>query len=983
MTTHTKEALLEELAKGDSMRRWGAVLALGRDAVNDALQAHFVEQFDQHGGLPIIQGEYFIDPVARTEKVVFDNLTLGPPQLSFRGAAGVSTQVRVSMELLTGQCVSSMIMSANVEQFRRSHVLEMGMGYQFEVYGHLKVQPHAYLDKYQVVLDITDASEPTCTLGGNGTAAQKMGEFILEQLQYEWVINSPLPVLELDIFGHSGLSTTRIDVAAQQAPAGAGGGTSPDDDGALLVLMQLVGGAEADRPGSPLPYLLPRKNDTANYGSALLISRERAPLAKNRPAVALEQLVLPDANAVVLEEEEHNPHDMIVFGDVQATAFSRQLQPRIGKVAAGKRAQFTVANPTVGSWTAQDVHNPRNSGEIEAGTYMAPTASTFPLRQRLMNIKAHFANVQEGASKSALVVASSEDLVISPRVVIWANGDGPVRLTASQGGRLEWETDGDKFGRIVRDPVDDNETPHALFTPNTPPNDEPIRLQRIKVTNWGDESGYATVVILAMRAPLQVQPFYVPNMGASGSQTFSLTESRTEQASDKTWGDRPAVLSTKWELYGKGKLVDGQYTAPESDPGEVSVVAGVYGGQAGIAVIEHNVHASLSNTIGPPRWKALNQFKLFLNDTSRKKAWANGRQQVAVDIHIETKSFNDDDGVPIYDPVSDAELATLQLTHRDGTPIKWLPANTEAIAPNGENWAASKFRNRFDYLPAGEGLVSVQEAQEAQARKDQSKAVGVKGQEEALRIVTVYLQTKESEVRWIRAKFESHENKTLYSFVVNPTADGEVELGGLPPRKLDISDLEPFTGKRVAANGGFDVIDDRGTVVDGHNYWHYTTHYWALRARGQRRFVDVRFDHVSVLRYESELLDETFASYVGVAYVPRVLPGRTADRRIEYQAQMELLALQQAGTPLNREFATGEHFSAGTLLVSLERVSDMKFWYDQQGIRWREQLSEPLYFTLIDNYGTESALYINWGQELNDGSISPIDARNFLHWEFQ
>ncbi len=139
MTTHTKEALLEELAKGDSMRGWGAVLALGRDAVNHALQAHFVEQFDQRGGLPIIEGEYFIDPVARTEKVAFENLTLGPPQLSFKGASGASTQVRVSMELLTGHCVSSTIMSAHVEQFRRSHVLEMGMGYQFEVYGHLNV----------------------------------------------------------------------------------------------------------------------------------------------------------------------------------------------------------------------------------------------------------------------------------------------------------------------------------------------------------------------------------------------------------------------------------------------------------------------------------------------------------------------------------------------------------------------------------------------------------------------------------------------------------------------------------------------------------------------------------------------------------------------------------------------------------------------------------------------------------------------------
>lgn len=978
MTTNTKEALLAELAKGDSMRGSGAVLALGRDAVNDALLANFVEQFDQRGGLPVIKGEYFIEPATRTEKVAFDNLTLGPPQLSFKDSVGSSGLVRVSMELLTGQCVFSTIMSGNVEQFRRSHVLEMGIGHRLEFYGRLKVQQHAYLPKLDVVLDLTEPGEPTCTLGGDGTAAVRMAEFILEQLKYEWVLDSPFSLLTFDIYGHSALSTQSIQAVAQRAPAGAGGGTSPEDDGAVMVLMQLVAGPQVGQPGNPLPYLLPRKTATDNYASALLISRERAPIAKDRAAVVLEQLVLPDASAVVLESQEHNPHDMIVFGDFKPTANSRQPQPRIGKVTAGKSAQFTVANQSVDSWTALDVHTPRESGEIEAGKYTAPAAKTFPLRQRLVNVKANFADVQQGASKSALVVASSEALVISPRVVIWAKGDGPVRLTASQGGRLEWEPDGDEFGTIVRDPEGDSETPHALFTPHEPTSNPPIRLQRIKVTNWGGDSGYATVVILAQRAALQLKPFHVPNMRASGSQQFDLDQVPAKQSAHDTWGGRPAVQSTTWELYGEGDLVDGMYTAPAVSTGQASVIVGVFNGSAGLAVIEHNDNASLRNTIGFQRWMSLNTFKLFLNDTSRKKAWANGRQQVGIDIHIETNPIQDEDGNDVYEPVSDAELATLQLTHRNGTPIEWLPADTEAIAAGGRNWAGSKFRNRFDYLPAGEGLVSEQEAKQAQARKEQSKAVGVKGKEEALRIVTVYLQTTEAEVSWIRAKFQSYRNTWHDSFVQHPTGDGEVELGGLPPKKLDIADLEPFTGKRVAQEKGFDHPDG-----DTHNYWHYTTHYWTLRARGQRSFVDVRFDHVSVLKYESELIGETFSSYVGVAYVPRVLPGRTADRRIEYQAELELMALNRAGTPLNREFANGEHLSSGTLLVSLERVSDMTFWYQRPGDFWPERLNGPMKFTLIDNYGTSHALFINWGRQLEDGSISPTDRRNYLHWKFQ
>ncbi|MFV3405046.1 hypothetical protein ACNFIC_13945 [Pseudomonas sp. NY15463] len=983
MSTYTKEALFEELAKGDSTRGSGAVLALGRDAVNRALQASFVEQFDQRGGLPVIEGEYFIDPDARTERVAFEYLTLGPPQLSFKDASGSSGQVRVSMELLTGQCVSSTVMSGNVEQLRRSHVLNMGMGYRFEVYGRLKVQPHPYLDKYNVVLDLSEASEPSCTLGGNSTAAVRMGEFILEQLRYEWLLSSPLSLLAFDVFGNSGLSTRHIQAVAQRAPSGAGGGTSPEDDGAVLVLMQLVAGPEVGQPGIGLPYLLPRNSDTDNYASALLISRERAALAKGRPGVVLEQLVLPDAYQVVLEKDEHNPHDMIVFGDVRAAAFSRQPQPVMAQVAAGKSARFSVANQSVRTWTARDVNNPMDSGQIQAGDYVAPASNTFPLRQRLVNVKAHFANAQEGASTSALVVASSEDVVISPRVVIWVKGDGPIRLTASQGGRLEWEPEGDKFGSIVRDPDGDVETPHAIFTPDEPTFDPPVRLQRIKVTTWEGGSGFATVVILSMRAPLQVEPFHVANMPASGSTQFTLAESLTRQVPAQTWADSPAVHSTQWVLYGEGEVDAGKYTAPASSVGQVSVVAGVHDGQAGIAVIEHNGNTRLEHAGVPQRWVELSEFKLFLNDTSRKKAWANGRQQVGIDIHIKTSPFNDPDGNTLYDPVSDAELATLQLTHRDGTPIEWLPADTEAITPGRAQWACSKFRNRFDYLPATEGFVPAQEAKAQQARKDQSKAIGVKGEEEALRIVTVYLQTTQAEVQWIRAKFQSHTNKWFDSFVKHPSGDGEVELGGLPPRKLDIADLEPFTAKRVAEKDGFTKLDDFGGVVDGHNYWHFTTDYWTLRARGQRSFVDVRFDHVSVLKYESELLDETFTSYVGIAYVPRVLPGRTADRRIEYQAELELMALTRASTPLNREFAAGEHFSAGTVVVALERVSDMKFWYQPGGRLFPEPLGKPLYFTLIDNYGSESKLYMNWGRQLDNGSISAVDVRNFLHWKFQ
>lgn len=125
------------------------------------LQSNFVEAFTDSGVLQPISGEFYIDPGTRTEKVAFENLTLGPTQLSFQGASGSGPQVRVRMELIAGSCASSTFMIGNVNRLRRSHALEMGMGYQFEVYGRLKVQAHEHLDRSLVVLDLSEADKPT------------------------------------------------------------------------------------------------------------------------------------------------------------------------------------------------------------------------------------------------------------------------------------------------------------------------------------------------------------------------------------------------------------------------------------------------------------------------------------------------------------------------------------------------------------------------------------------------------------------------------------------------------------------------------------------------------------------------------------------------------------------------------------------------------------------------------------------------------
>ncbi|EJT85642.1 hypothetical protein PPS11_05683 [Pseudomonas putida S11] len=168
---------------------------------------------------------------------------------------------------------------------------------------------------------------------------------------------------------------------------------------------------------------------------------------------------------------------------------------------------------------------------------------------------------------------------------------------------MEWALEGNAFGSIERDPAGDQNTPHALFTPAPPTDNSPIRLQRIQVRNWGEEEGYATVI--HPRQDCTLGGTTLPCIHVTGrwqSVLFSMPELPEEPPAatlETAWDDHPVVQSTRWVLYGEGELDEdsGQYTAPEQSTGQASVVAGIYGGQAGIAVIEH--HAGSPREMAP------------------------------------------------------------------------------------------------------------------------------------------------------------------------------------------------------------------------------------------------------------------------------------------------------------------------------------------------------------------------------------------------
>lgn len=943
MAVNTKEALLKELAQGSVAYEWGAILALGRDTVNAMLQEKFLERLAGLEFIPPISGEYYVD-VHWTEQVAFDGLMFGPPSLSFEYASGKNSTVRVQMELIAGRCTSRSMFPGEQKYLRNSHQLSQGLGYWLEFTASLVSVP---IDgeggkQAQLALDLSQAKDPTCNLAPG--AAERMGRFMLEQLLETQAFKQAFPFLTIAPTSSDVFSVVYVMPISQKAPNGVGTGSLPHTVGAVVLYMQLEG---TQRPGlipTAMPYLLPRKVDhiAENTGAALLIGRLRSQIGTERIAKLLSQIIFPGGPVIDITEE-HFPHDMIGFGETRPSTSMALLSPGLSTIAAGQRVAFTSNNVKMYDWQARELRAPRLAGVIsESGVYGARPIEEAGSAQRVTIVTAKVSPAADAATRAALVIESAEPLTISPRVITWYSNYAPIVLRASAASGLTWTllpVNGETFGDIQYDP----ERPQEMtFTPTKQEQDTPfVRLQRIEVSD-GTNTGHATVVLFGYGHRLDVEPFPVPRISPGASLEFKLK-----------------YPADKWELFGPGEIdsENGIYTAPTATNQEVSVVVGYVEGLAGAAVIEHLTPAPVQALSLAERWKSLLEFKLSRNNLYRNQVFANGIGQVGIDIVITTHSFTDEHDNVVYDPISDDELATLVLTDEIGSTIPYLTGEQLGIPEDSPYaWMASKRRHKqFDYYPVGQ----VDEMERAP------------GDDAGRRRVTVYVHSREAETARFRATFQDYRG-LWHTSIDQGEETGEIQLEGmkLPERSLEYFRW-PEMGKRVAQQGGSDYEGDR------FNYWHSTTDYWELTGNSIS-FVDVAFESCSMLKWESEQVDETFASYIGVAFKPRrpeeaseLVPG------VNYQAELQLLCEEPAVNFKNLDygFKGQDEVTTGAILVTLDRTSTLTFWNDYGDTQYRQVLQDAIKFTITDNYGNKHKLRLLFSGEQ--------DARNYIELKFQ
>ncbi|WP_152604622.1 hypothetical protein, partial [Pseudomonas sp. H2] len=933
MINNSKEALLARLEEGDVMHGWGAIMALGREPLEQLLMLRYLEGLSQSNFLEHITGSYFTDG-QRNDQAVFEGLVLGPPQLSFAGVSGAGNRLTVIMPFISGEYASYSRFVAQPPRLKSSHGLREEMGYHVQMSVALLTVDDPAANQARLVLDLSQAEEFVTNLGESETARRAMGRFIQAELAKHEVFNHQFVLLTCELSGQDALAVRGLNVRTQAAPEG----TGREGDGAAIVQLDLRGrrfGGTWPGPGV-FPYLLP----DGSQGVTLLTEQLRVPLLGELAERLLRHLSLPKAWRFAMKEE-HTPHDRVVFGSIEASSATRQVEPMQARLGREQTTDFKVQGQAVAQWTARNISHPRSTGQINAqGQYQASDVAHFARESQVILVSAQLGEEEPGSVNAALVVESIDSLVVTPRVAVWRSRERAIEFNVAGHAGLTWEPT--LYGELTL-----QSDGSLSYVPREPERSPAVLLERIRLTDGirGD-TAEVTVVILAYPAVLNVLPFHVPKVPHGSSVPFEVQNDEADA----------------WLLFGEGHIdpASGVYTPPVSPSTSVAVVmANIRDRDAGYAIIELMREDAQVSMISE-RYKKVLIFTVTPVPINGTVAYANGLQQIALDIVIQTEDFRNSDGDVVKDPVSDLELSTLKVLAENGNPIEYVLEGVEGLDPaQGLRWGWSKSRNRYDYYQGARQVT-------AKPMADEGKV--------SLR---VYVQSTEAEIRKFHAEFKGYDNRTQNSRTISKDA-GEVELTGRPTPFWALNNYE-FKPRRVASEGGKIVRQDT------FNFYKYTTDYWELSGAtqeyGNLRFYQVSFDHASIVRWESEQLAETFCSYVGYAFRPVLPPGSPGvPLGVSYESALELLMLERAVNyhgKLDYNLKPGEDLAQGTLLLTLDRVWDMPYWYDGMapGGDYRSSLEGVMRFTLIDHQGNRHQLNVNFLPEGQPDSRNQLELR--------
>lgn len=549
-------------------------------------------------------------------------------------------------------------------------------------------------------------------------------------------------------------------------------------------------------------------------------------------------------------------------------------------------------------------------------------------------------------------------------------GTGSVSLTAHGLGRgVKWSLSANAPGQL---------TSQGAAAQYLIPDDLAPDYYQVRVTARDSEGrqAFAMIVLTPAGYSVALTPA-VASIDMAGTASFTA-----ERAVDNAY----VVNDVGQVAINDGYRLD--YQAPvEADHTQALVVATGFKSD-GFAIVDLTPPA-----LNPPRWTSLQKFTVECtqsgpsSDRFHDRHFANGRQQVEIRITIQT-SGESVGGDLMYYPLSEAELSTLRLKVKGGSEVEFLePGESEIRDGAPQMFATTYLRNRYDFMSSSD-LAATASA----PRNDPEDGTTVR---------TLYLLAQldpagggVGAVEFL-ATFTDSIGRVHTS---SPDSDGQVSITTVEPAKetreaYNLSRQRPPGSEypsncTVSADG---VVDPFRQCLTSLDYWQLS--YQPRSGVSEVLFLDCTFEaeeplrtaQLSLLRWESELMEETYCTYTGYTFRPRLLPGETDNQQwktLTYDPWLQWLARLRKHS-LSPVLEPNQEPAPGHLWLALYRVNNFPFWFDNEAeftsdphplktftarfgtVDWDTWTStpRPLRVSLIDQFGNRHRLEIGFNTD--------------------
>ena len=955
---NSRNELLNQMAGGSVTYGWGAICVFNRARLNYLLQQQFVAGFNELSFLPAFSGRVYLTE-EKTAWADLDSIFLTKPLLSFETASLDNSRARLTFFIASGSYTLSQDAVGMPPVLLSSFKLSEQQGFTLTIDINLSLVVGEVDKRGRVILDISDGLNFSCNLVNEEYGQKLIGKLLEAQFKalpaHKRVFNLGM----LDFNGYSPLTPTRFYIRTQAAPGAKNVKASNYGEGGVVVLIRVkgnTGDGVFPSESSGFPYLIPDDRDALGhdlYSASVVVSREFIQDVKPGSLTLLSSLLFPGEN-VFVENSRHSPYDLVAFGNIDPTLTSITLDPLFSVIKAGSDLRFNVVqagkmiNAVDVNWSVRSINTIQSAGGIVQGVYKSVTLERLG-RESVRNVvTASYTDPSTNIkhSASALVLVTYEGMVIAPQASVSSPRGEPITLKVSTvtGGVLRGSLLDPTLGSLVFN-VDT-----AIYTPpDFLPDNAAVQHILVQDTQTG-ETVQSTVLLIKTPPSLEVTPPYVS--GVSRSEEVQLANSWVAFVNARK--DHPefpqilladkqpkAAIEERWRIVsGEGHInTAGLFTAPVRITTPISVVACdiMFEGMSyytGYSIIQ------LSDFVAEPYWNKLVSFKLTA-PAGNTRAFANGYQQIAIDVEIETEPVN---GVDY--PITEEEFSSLTIVHRNsGQELKYLAVGEEGLdAGAADPWVVNSEPNRFN---RSDNVAQAVDEKPFEVRNGISR-----------RRVFVHTRAADPETfhgRFIDSFFGPHNSneksqQSPYTIELVPLV-----VPSLAPHNYT------FKAKRVAGGG------NNPPEQADYDYFLRTTDYWSLIYTG----VDgksVSFDRLeiegnrSTLQWESRYQNEYMLSYTGYVFNDQKVSGD--ERTMLYDDRM-LLVVEPYDHPLDSNIVATEVVGEGQLIIGMFRTDDVRYWSDSQ-------LENPLQLKLLDKNGNFHRLSIGFAP------MSVADSRNTL-----